>query len=153
MQMSVHAYRVAEPRTKCRDFFSCFSCWVKRVGRSGRVDSRSLMTVGCTPLHSVLTSEPGTVLMPTQVGISWWEAGNVTRRFLAAQELCSRVLWEGALGVDLYPLLGYKFLGLMKKESRAAVSMIPHTSNRFLSKHTRQMDGWPVPKALQGSAP
>lgn len=34
------------------------------------------------------------------------------------------------------------------------MSMIaPHTSNRFLPKHSRQMDGWPVPKALLRGLP
>lgn len=86
--------------------------------------------------------------MPTQEGY------HVTRCFPTAGTLQQGPLGR-VLGVDLYPLFGYKFLGRVndKKIQSCCLDDPPHTSNRSLSKLTRQTDGWPVPKALQGRVP
>lgn len=156
MQMSIYAYCVAGPRAKCRDLGIVIHVGWRGLGdqvegtRGARWQWDAPLCILCLlTLWARVKTMLWTFLMPTQEGITWKEAGSVTRRFL-----CSRVLWERVWGRFISLIWDTNFWeGLMKKGSRAAVSMIPHASNRFLSKHTRQMDGWPVPKALQGRAP
>lgn len=140
--MSIYAYRVAEPRAKCRDFFSCFSCWVKRVGRSGTVDSRSPMTVGRTPLHSVfspLSQGPPYADTGGDIMVGSRKCDEIS---LAAQELCSRDLWEGVWGVDLYPLLGYKFLGRVNEKRIQSCCLDDPPRFKQVSFKAHQTNGW-----------